>query len=155
MYCSSCATVVAQGSSYCKNCGAKLSGTKGESVAKPTELFPDSLIWAIVAVFVVGLGCIIGLMAVMKEELNMNDGMIAAVVLMSFVLLFMIEAVFIWLLVNRKRAAKEVSNIERPKEQTTKELDPSKARALPEPVPSVTEHTTRTFEPIYSERKAE
>ena len=28
------------------------------------------------------------------------------------------------------------------------------ARALTEPVPSVTEHTTRAFEPIYTERKS-
>jgi hypothetical protein len=41
------------------------------------------------------------------------------------------------------------------KEAATKELDAAQARALPEPVPSVTEHTTRSFEPIYSKRKAE
>jgi hypothetical protein len=29
----------------------------------------------------------------------------------------------------------------------------AQARALPDPAPSVTEHTTRAFEPIYSERK--
>jgi hypothetical protein len=39
-------------------------------------------------------------------------------------------------------------------EQVTKELDAAQPRALPEPVPSVTEHTTRTFEPLYSERKS-
>ena len=32
------------------------------------------------------------------------------------------------------------------------ELDAAQARGLPEPVPSVTEHTTRAFEPVYNER---
>lgn len=155
MYCSSCGSAVNQSLSYCNHCGAKLSGAKSNSVSKPTELFPDSLVWAIVSVFIVGLGCIIGLMAVMKEELNFNDRMIIAVVMMSFFLLFMIEGVFIWLLLRRKGGAKEASDAGSAKEQTTKELNPAKARALPEPLPSVTEHTTRTFEPIYKERKAE
>ena len=38
------------------------------------------------------------------------------------------------------------------KGQATRELDAAQARVLPEPVPSVTEHTTRAFEPIYNER---
>jgi len=40
------------------------------------------------------------------------------------------------------------------KDQTTNELDTAQARLLPEAVPSVTEHTTRTFKPIYSERES-
>jgi hypothetical protein len=40
------------------------------------------------------------------------------------------------------------------KEQDTKELYQAQARVLAEPMPSVTEHTTRTFEPISSERKS-
>ena len=37
----------------------------------------------------------------------------------------------------------------------TKELGPAQARVLSASIPSVTEHTTRTLEPINSERKAE
>jgi len=36
----------------------------------------------------------------------------------------------------------------------TKELGAAGPRAFPEPVPSVTEHTTRTFEPTHAERGA-
>jgi hypothetical protein len=39
--------------------------------------------------------------------------------------------------------------------QTTKELDAAQVRVLPEPMPSVTEHTTRTFEPSFIERNKE
>jgi len=41
------------------------------------------------------------------------------------------------------------------KEQTTNELKAAPARVLSEPVPSVTEHTTRAFEPIYMLKKTE
>jgi uncharacterized protein (DUF983 family) len=144
---------IAQGLSYCNHCGARLSVAKGDDTAKQSELFPDALVWAIVSVFVVGLGCIIGLMAVMKNLLNLNSGMIFTVTMLSFMLMLAIEGVFIWQLLSRKRAAQEASEITRLKEQMAKELDAASARTLSEPVPSVTEHATRPFEPIYSKRK--
>lgn len=155
MYCSSCGTAVAQGLTYCSYCGAKVGGAKNESTGKPAELFPESLIWAIASVFIVGLGCIIGLMAVMKQVLDFKDGMVITIILLSFLLLFMVEGTFIWLLLSRRRGIKEAGDGERLQERATKELDEAQARALPEPLPSITEHTTRTLEPLYSERKAE
>lgn len=155
MYCSSCGGTVAQGVSYCNLCGAKLNKAKDESVAKPAELFPESLVWAIVVVFTVGLGVTIGLMAVMKDLLNFGQGLIIGFTLLSFLLTIVVEGVLIWMLLESKRNAQK-SGVPAPlKEQTTRELDTAQALSLPEPVPSVTEHTTRTFEPIYSERKSD
>jgi divalent metal cation (Fe/Co/Zn/Cd) transporter len=131
-----------------------LSGLKDESTAKATEQFPESLIWAIVTVFIVGLGVTIGLMAVMKDLFNFSQGLIIAFSFLSFFLTFAVEGVLIWLLLQRKREAKEAGDNASIKDQTTKELDAAQARALPEPLPSVTEQTTRSFEPIYSERKS-
>lgn len=155
MYCSSCGGTVARGISYCNQCGAKLNETKDESLIKPAELFPESLIWAIVTVFIVGLGVTIGLMAVMKDLLNFSQGLIIGFTLLSFLLTFVVEGVLIWMLLESKRNAQKSGDTARLKEQTTRELDAAQVRALPEPVPSVTEHATRKFEPIYSERKSE
>ena len=155
MYCLSCGAAIAQGLSYCNHCGAKLSGTKDESATKAADSFAESLIWAIVAVFVVGLGTTIGLMAVMKDLLNFGQSLIVTFTMLCFLLMFSIEGVLIWLLLSRRRAEKKTSDPAQLKDQTTKELDTAQARSLPEPVPSVTEHTTRAFEPIYRERKSE
>jgi hypothetical protein len=155
MYCSSCGFAVSGDVNYCKNCGARSSGAKGEGVAKPSVAFSESLIWAIVAVFVVGLGCIIGLMAVMKDY-GFDKGVIIGVTLLIFLLMLAVEGVFIRLLTGHTRGAKEMSDTRRLKEKATQELGvAAQARALREPVPGVTEHTTRTFEPIYVDRKAE
>jgi uncharacterized paraquat-inducible protein A len=154
MYCSSCGATVAQGVSYCNRCGAKIIGATDESSNKPSELFPESLVWAIVSVFIVGLGAIIGLMAVMKEVVGFNLSIILAVTVVSFLLMLAVEGVLIWLLLNRKKGAREAGDTERLKEQTTKELGAAQPRALPEPVPSVTEHATRAFEPSYRERES-
>ncbi len=154
MYCSSCGVAVAQGLSYCNYCGAKLSGAKGDSVIKSPEVKPELLVSAMVVVFVLGLTAIIVLMGVMKAVLNLNVGLILAFTLLSFLIMLLIEGVIIRLLLGRKRGAEEASDTAPLRGQTTKELDAAQARVLPEPVPSVTEHTTRAFEPIYSERKS-
>ncbi|MGH9902409.1 MAG: hypothetical protein ACRD68_11440, partial [Pyrinomonadaceae bacterium] len=107
---------------------------------KPAELSPDFLVNAITAVFVVGLGAIIGLMAVMKKVVGFDLSIILAITVLSFVLLLVVEAVLIRLLLNGTRGAKGVGATGRLKEHTTKELGGGgQARVLPEPVPSVTE----------------
>jgi hypothetical protein len=152
MYCSSCGSAVAQSLSYCKFCGAKLRGEDGDNVIISTEAKPELLVSAMVAVFVLGLAAITVLMGVMKAVLDFNVGQILAFTLFSFLIMLLLEGVFIWLLFSRKRGAKQAGDAVQLKGQATKELDAAQARALPEPVPSVTEHTTRTFEPIVNER---
>ncbi|HWT01685.1 MAG TPA: zinc ribbon domain-containing protein [Pyrinomonadaceae bacterium] len=154
MYCSSCGGAVAPGRSYCNHCGAKLSGPKDDAAARESTTLPESLIWAIVGVFVVGMGTTIGLMAMLKQLLDLGQGIIIAFGLLGFALMIAVESVFIYMLLSRRRGAKEAGGGEEAKGQTTRELDAAQARALPEPVPSVTEQTTRAFEPAYSERKS-
>jgi len=152
MYCSSCGVAVAQGLSYCNYCGAKLNGVRGDSVVKSSEVKPEMLVSAMVAVFFLGLGTISVLMGVMKAVLNLNLGLITAFILLSFLIMLSIEGVFIRLLLRRKRGLEEAGDTALLKGQATRELDAAQARALPEPMPSVTEHTTRAFEPVYNER---
>jgi hypothetical protein len=110
-------------------------------------------VWAIVSVFVVGLGALIGLMAVMNEGAGFNPIVLVAAML-SFALMLVVEGVLIWLLLSGRRGAGKAGDARRLKEHTTKELEEARARALPAPAASVTEHTTRTFDPVYNERKS-
>src|SRR5215213_3026700 len=150
MYCSTCGVAVSQGLSFCKNCGAKLSDGKGDDFARYSELRAESLlIMLMVAVFIFGLGAITGLMAVMKNGLDFEAPQVIPFAITSFVMLFLLEGMLIWRLMRRDRHAKAASAPAPPSEQTTKELDAARARALSEGMmpPSVTEHTTRAFEP--------
>jgi hypothetical protein len=154
MYCSSCGVAVAQGLGYCNYCGAKLNGVKGDNLIKTSEVKPELLVCAMVAVFVLGLGAIAVLTGVMKSVLGLDTGQILAFTLLSFLIMLLVEGVCIWLLFSRNRSAKEISDASPSKNQATKELNAADVRVLPEPLLSVTEHTTRAFEPIYSERKS-
>ena len=148
MYCASCGVAVAQGLSYCNYCGAKLSGAKGDSVNNSSEVKPELLVRAMASVFVLGLFAITVLMGVMKAVLKFDLGQIIAFALLSFLIMLLLEGVFIRLLLRRKHSVEEVRATASLKEHATKELDAAQVRVLPEPVPSVTEHTTRTFEPM-------
>jgi hypothetical protein len=153
MYCSFCGAAVQPNLNYCNRCGAKVSSAKVDGDNKSSAASPrDSLLNAISAIFIVGLGAIIGLMAVMKEVVGFSPNVILAITVFSLLLMLGIESVLIRLLLDRKRDAKGVDDTERLKAYTTKELESSHPGALPEPVSSVTEHTTRSFAPIYNER---
>jgi hypothetical protein len=83
----------------------------------------------------------------------LNVGLIIAFTMLSFLIMLLIEGVFIRLLLRGKRGAEEADDAAMLlKGQATKELDAAQARVLPEPMSSVTEETTRAFEPIYNER---
>ncbi len=152
MYCSSCGVAVTPGLSYCNYCGEKLSGAKSDSIIKSPEVRPETLVGAMVFTFVFGLGAITVLMGVMKAVLHFEVGQILAFTLLSFLIMLSLEGVFIRLLLRRKRGAEEAGDTVLLKGQATRELDAAQARVLPEPMPSVTEHTTRAFDPIYPER---
>jgi hypothetical protein len=154
MYCSTCGAIVARGLSYCNHCGAKLSAGKDDGLVKTTELRAESLIIsAMVGLFVVGLLAIAVLMGVMKAVLNLDQPLIIAFTLLSFLIMLSVEGVLIWRLPRRRRAAEAAGGEVPPEGPVTKELDAARGRGLPEPAPSVTEETTRTLEPAYRERQ--
>ena len=148
MYCSACGSAVPPNLSYCNRCGARV-GASNDSSGRPSQTYPESLIWAIVAVFVCGLGATIGLMAVMKNVVGFETHLILAVTMISFFLTVAVEVLFITLLFKNKMHASDSIDGPRLKEHQTKELAEGERPALHEPLSSVTEGTTRAFEPIY------
>jgi hypothetical protein len=152
MYCSSCGSTVQQNLSYCNHCGAKVSAAPG-AITKPTELSPTALLNAIGVVFVLGLAAFTALMALAKEGVGFNPVILAAAML-SFVLLVGMETVLIWLLLRGRRGSGETVITRSVKKHTTNELPERHPRELPEPLPSVTEHTTRAFDPAFTDRES-
>lgn len=154
MYCPSCGGAVARALTYCNHCGARLTGSQGDKIQQRSEQHSESLVWAIVGALGVGLGCIIGLMAVMKNVVHFDLGLIIALTLLSFFLVFAVEGVLIWQLLRPQGRRREMIETDTLPQQTTRELEGAPARVLAEPVPSITDHTTQVFEPVYRERKS-
>ena len=149
MYCSACGVAVAPGLSYCKNCGVRLNQ---DGRADSSQVKPDLLVTAMVATFVFGLAVMGMLMGIMKVILGLHVEPILAFMTLPFLLMLVLEGIFMRLLLRRNKGAEET--IALPKQHATNELDAAQARALPEGMVSVTEHTTRAFDPIYRDTRA-
>jgi hypothetical protein len=132
-----------------------LNGTKDDDGGRLSEVKPELLVSAMAGVFILGLVAITMLTGVMKVILNLNVGQILAFMLLSFLIMLMIEGVCLRLLFRRRRGLEKAVDTVVLKGHATRELDASQARALPEPVPSVTEHTTRAFERVYNQPTSE
>jgi hypothetical protein len=112
---------------------------------------PELLVAAISGLFIFGLVAIIMMMGMMKEVLDLPVDRVLAFSLLPFLLLLLIEGIFIRLLLRGKRGPAKVDDAPS-RNHATNELDAANARSLPEHLPSVTEHTTRAFEPIHIDR---
>lgn len=139
--------MVPAGLSYCNRCGADLR-PRETSVAKRREASPDSLVAAIVFVTIFGLGAIIGLMVIMKWVVQSGEGQIYGFAFITFLMLLLIDALFAWLLLRSKKSTRENIDIIQLKETIRAELQANPTSGLSEPVASVTDHTTRTLEPV-------
>ena len=136
MYCSTCGSAVSPNLTYCNHCGVNLNG--------PKEVKPEKLLFFITANFVFGLGAIILLLMAMRMVFGPDNlALIIFFTLISFLIMLVVEGVFIWMLLSRKKGAKEAA----------KELNEPEARMLPEPAISVTEHTTRNLETVDRNRQ--
>ncbi|PWT89169.1 MAG: hypothetical protein C5B55_11845 [Blastocatellia bacterium] len=151
MFCSSCGGAIKPNLTYCNHCGDRLNKTARENQIKESEMDSDSLVWAIVAVFLGGLGITIGLLAVMRKVAFFNIGLMIFFTLLCFLLMCLIEVVFIWLLISR-RYPKETMEPMRALDSATRALGDTEMKGLPEPLTSVTDQTTRSFDPVYVER---
>jgi len=152
MYCSSCSKEVVAGLTYCNHCGHRLIGAKVDNVIKSLEVKPELLVSAMAGVFILGLVAIAVLIGVLKQVAGIDLPFLIAATLFSFLLMLLVEGVFIWLLLRRKKVEKQESDTNQLNEQAIKEIYTAPARVLLEPtfqpVSSVTEHTTRTLEHV-------
>lgn len=141
MYCVACGAAFAPGLSYCNRCGVSLR----ESVSDPTAPV-NSYLTAIALIGVAGLGFMLGGAIALRNGADFGEEMVGVYLLMTFIIIGVIELVLLRQLsrlstsTERKHLAPEI-----PQPAMTEFRD-SQLRAVAEPVPRVTESTTRTLE---------
>ncbi len=143
MYCSTCGVAVAGGLNYCNYCGTKIaSRTDSES----QELKPGLVVSAMAGIFVLGLPGIAFLSFLLSEGVHLDPPKVMAFAGVAFLIMIMLETVFITLLFRRKHGPGETREPKQLQQPVTNSLRDSTERTLPEHIPSVTEHTTRAFD---------
>jgi hypothetical protein len=148
MYCPSCGTEVTKELNYCNRCGANLSLTTNVSEQPVRVVSTSGPIWAMAMMVVFGLGIIFGGVNSLAMK-NINGAMLTWIVLGCLGMIFGVVSLFLrhW-----SSMIGGSQQIERPaKLNKAIKSEPRQAQLPPsrtEPVPSVTENTTRTLEPI-------
>ena len=138
MYCVSCGTQLVQGLSYCNRCGFNL-----REPAETNNSAIISFLTAITILGVVGLGLLIGGPLVLRRAALLSQELIGVFMLFTFLLVGATEFMLI----------RNLSKLVAPKDKVralppplAQDLRLPQASTLGEPVPSVTENTTRTLE---------
>jgi len=140
MYCSACATPVAPGLSYCNRCGMSLK-TRNESKTGAIAAFLS----AITLIGIAGMGIMLGGTLALKRDANLGDDVVGLFMIFTFCLVVLIEIFLV-------RQLSRLSSGDKKKDVTPQypvmpyELPAARPRSLAEPLPSVTENTTRTLD---------
>src|SRR5215467_16385236 len=111
MYCSTCGVAVADSLSYCNHCGARIVTTNSNNITS-REVKPELLVSAMVATFVLGLLAISVLLGVMKSVLGLELGQILGFATLAFLIMILLEGVFLVTLFRRNRGTKERAKTE-------------------------------------------
>lgn len=143
MYCAACGTTLAPGLSYCNRCGMNLKERGAETKPVPA----GSYLTAITIIGIAGLSLMLGGAIALKNGARFNDDLIGIFMLMTFVMVGLVELSLCRQLSRLNRAA-ENREAAPPLLQPglPNEIRGQQPRALGEPVPSVTENTTRTLQ---------
>lgn len=147
MYCQACGSAIAQKTKYCNRCGTQLVPA-GEvspdktSREKRLDEYLDGLFW--ISVF--GLGFIIG-GTVVLTKVGVRDLIVIGYAILSTIVFLINFGFSLWGALSIMRSSKDGKLTMQPGHDT-RELGPPKIEPLPIPVTSVTENTTRSFEPL-------
>jgi hypothetical protein len=151
MFCSSCGSEISVELKYCNRCGANLSTTPavyGPPLKSPGLSLPTIVLGLTITI---GMGIILS-SATELARIQFNWAAVTWMVIFSMATLFGCVALLLrfWLKVfsfNRESQQPQIQS--RPQMQ----IPPARQQFPPQldPVPSVTEHTTRTFSPVYRE----
>jgi Na+-transporting methylmalonyl-CoA/oxaloacetate decarboxylase gamma subunit len=156
MYCPSCGAELTSDLIYCNRCGANLRSQSNQSDNSAKMV---GMTWAIstavVLVTLAGFGLIFALaMTLISRGINLSGG--GMILIVIFLLIILAIA---WLLIRQLSRVLDISELVSgaPPAKTTgqsalSEKPIQQISAPRERVLSVTDHTTRTFEPIHNER---
>ncbi|HYO63480.1 MAG TPA: hypothetical protein VER08_07475 [Pyrinomonadaceae bacterium] len=159
MFCQHCGAEATHELNYCKRCGGNLNPAGSQDLlVRP--VVPPATVWGIGAttflLVAVGLIILFGFISLMADRGMTPPALVTMTLFGALTLLGCVALlVRLWRLLLTGGQAQAVPRpVQLARPTATNELPPQRAGALPEafgPVPSVTEHTTRTFDPAYRE----
>lgn len=152
MFCPSCGVALTQQLKYCNRCGSQLIATKEAAQIESSEKRLREELVDLFWVTVFGLALVLGGMALIKNVLHLSQWILIAYMIISSTAFTINFALSLWQIRRLARIAKEARGTIELEQLDTKELSPVRVQAALESVPSVTENTTRSLEPLSREQ---
>lgn len=148
MYCSSCGTEVTKELNYCNRCGANLKNPAAETVEQPVRLVSvNGPFWAMAMMVVIGIGIIFASLNDLAKK-DLHPAALTWLGIAGFATILSVVALFIRHLshMSGQPQTEKVSGRRKAEKEMVRpaQLPPTRI----EPVPSVTENTTRTLEMV-------
>lgn len=152
MYCQACGMPLTHQMRYCNRCGTQLVASNEEAAVKTArekrlDEYLDGLFW----ITVFGLAFVFGGTVILKK-IHLSNWLILGYMVLSSLAFLVNFGLSIWGVVRITREGRREQTL--PSIANTSEL-PHGKEALPLPPISVTENTTRSFDPVYAKRKPE
>src|ERR1044072_732735 len=120
----------------------------------------NTTVSVILLTLMIGLLTILGMIAIIEglgqlKGTGFSEGIMGMFMLFSFAILGTVDVMLVRQLSHLLGAQRQQGRTLPPRQSSTRELPaPTHAGALPEPLPSITENTTRNFAPSYREPRA-
>lgn len=154
MYCQNCGSALNAQLKYCNRCGTQLVPAGQKSLEKtPAEKRLDEYLDGLFWITVFGLAFILG-GSILLKKVNFSDVVILIYVVLSSTVFLINFGFSLWGTLSLMRSSKEGKLTMQPGHET-RELTPPKIDPVMMPATSVTENTTRSFEPVYNKQKSE
>jgi hypothetical protein len=146
MFCPSCGVALPQPTNFCVRCGSPLSVSKKDPEFKSVENRLRDEMVDLFWLTVLGLGMILGGMALIKG-LGLSDWILITYMILSTTAFTINFGLSLWQIRRLVRFSKEARGAAQIGPIVANELIPTKARTVLEVAPSVTENTTRELDP--------
>lgn len=152
MYCQSCGIAIAQSMKFCNRCGTSVT-TQDTAEIKRSEKRLDDYLDGLFWITVMGVAITAGGLLVLKKA-DLGDRFLLAFMILSSTAFIINFAISLWMVLGMVRSSKDQKMLPTPPADTN-ELAPMNAAPMLQPATSVTENTTRSFEPVYNKRNLE
>ena len=150
MYCQTCGSALAHQTKYCNRCGTQLAPVNVVSLEKtPSEKRLDEYLEGLFWISVFGLAFTIG-GAVLLTKFGFRDLVVVGYVILSSIVFLINFGLNLWGALSLMRS--KTGKLTMQPGHDTRELNPPQIEPIPIPVSSVTENTTRSFEPVEQDR---
>ncbi len=153
MFCPSCGAEYAIGLNYCNRCGANLNTSPAEAELAPVSITKPIIVIGLILLTITlgGFAAVIEGATRLGEVFHQNDPVIATIVMGMFTI--MVADFMLLLQLSRliKASMQRPALKKLPKQEPAKQIAAPVAPVAYAPMPSVTDHTTRTLEPAYRE----